>query len=65
MCGLRKAFAFFLVKVNVVYPERRIRDAGLRCPLVVARRVVGYYEVVECVNVECDTDFVVLEGNER
>ena len=31
VCGLGEAFAFFLVEVDVVDPERRI-EGGLGCP---------------------------------
>jgi hypothetical protein len=63
--GLGKAFAFFLVEVDVVYPERSIKS-GLGGPCKGrATTVLRYGKVLELSEFECDADFVVLEGNER
>jgi len=64
VCGLGKAFTFFLVEVDVVYPERRI-EGGLGCPCEGrSRAIVAYGEVLELYEFEVYAYFVVLEGDE-
>ena len=62
--GLGEAFAFFLVEVDVVYPERRIegRFGGPSKSATSAVEAAG--EVLELGEFEGDAYFVVLESNE-
>jgi len=63
--GLGETFAFFLVEVDVVYPERSI-EGGFGYPGEGRASAVGVDgEVLELSKFKSDADFVVLEGNER
>ena len=63
--GLGETFAFFLVEVDVVNPERAI-EGGFGYPGEGRASVVGVDgEVLELSEFEGDADFVVLEGDER
>ena len=63
--GLGEAFAFFLVEVDVVYPESGVEGRFGYPGEGRASSVLRYGQVLELNEFEVDADFVVLEGNER